>query len=87
MPKPQTTNGREGVTRDTPLGVCHVTSRCPTPPTVTHRDNVTPCHAVTHLRWWAVHWGPEPGQADRLVPAAQLGAVTQPARSLNGGMP
>jgi hypothetical protein len=38
------------VTRDTPLGGCHVTSRCPATPTVTLRDNVTLCHAVTH--WW-----------------------------------
>jgi hypothetical protein len=49
MPRPGRTNGPEGVTRDTPLGVCHVTSRCPATPIVTHRDNVTPCHAVT--RW------------------------------------
>jgi hypothetical protein len=46
------TNGRGGVTRDTPLGGCHVTSRCPATPAVTHRDNVTPCHSVTHLRSW-----------------------------------
>jgi hypothetical protein len=52
MPKSWLTNGREGVTRDTPLGVCHVTSRCPATPTVTHRDNVTSCHAVTHWRSW-----------------------------------
>ena len=35
------------MTRDTPLGGCHVTSRCPATPTVTRRDIVTPCHAVT----------------------------------------
>ena len=46
MPKPWLTNGREVVTRDTPIGGCHVTSRC----TVTHRDNVTSYHAVTFWR-------------------------------------
>jgi hypothetical protein len=45
--RPRRTNGREGVTRDTPLGVCHVTSRCPATPTVTYRDSVTSDHAVT----------------------------------------
>lgn len=52
MPKPRRTNGREGVTRDTPLGVCHVLSRCPTTPIVTYRDNVTLCHAVTQCCSW-----------------------------------
>jgi len=52
MSNPRRINGREGVTRDTPIGGCHVTSRCPATPTVTHRDNVTSCHAVTYWRLW-----------------------------------
>lgn len=47
MSRPQRTSGRGSVTRDTPLGGCHVLSRCPTTPIVTYRDNVTSCHAVT----------------------------------------
>ena len=52
MSRPRRTSGREGVTRDTPLGGCHVLSRCPATAIVTYRDNVTFSHAVTPWYSW-----------------------------------